>query len=541
MKNGIFKIPKPVNEPILGFLPGSKEREELRRALDYIRPKFDIPLIINGKEVSSNNKGNSVPPHNHNYILAEYSKAETEHVLQAIESSLRAKEKWEEMHWSDRASIFLKAADLMSGPYRQIMNAATMLGISKNVYQAEIDVVEMIDFLRYNAYFMQQIYSNQPISDKGQWNRLEYRPLEGFVFAITPFNFISIGGNLPTSPAIMGNTVVWKPASSAVYPAYYIMTILMDAGLPPGVINFIPGQGSTVGKEILNHRDLAGVHFTGSTGTFQWIWKRIGENISKYRTYPKIVGETGGKDFVFVHPSADIDEVATALIRGSFEFQGQKCSAASRAYIPKSMWEEIRIKIKEATEQILVGDVEDFRTFVNAVIDQPAFNTITEFIDYAKTSPEAEIITGGTYDDSKGFFIQPTTILTTNPRFRTMEEEIFGPVLTCYIYEDEKFEETLRLCDETSPYALTGSIFAKERSAVLLAEKILRNAAGNFYINDKPTGAVVGHQPFGGARASGTNDKAGSYLNLIRWVSPRTIKENFIPPKNYTYGYMKEN
>lgn len=538
MKDGIFQVPEPKNEPILGYLPGSKEREELKKKLDFIKEKFEIPLIIDGIEVLTGNKGICVPPHDHQLVLADYNKAGEEEVETAIEAALNAKENWESFHWSDRAAILLKAADLMAGPYRQIMNAATMLGISKTVFQAEIDVVELIDLFRFNAYYMSQIYAQQPSSPRGQWNRLEYRPLEGFVFAITPFNFISISGNLPTSPVLMGNTVVWKPASSAVYPAYYIMQVLMEAGLPPGVINFIPGQGSVVGKQILNHPDLAGIHFTGSTGVFQWIWKTIGNNIVKYRTYPRIVGETGGKDFIFVHESADVNEVATALIRGAFEFQGQKCSAASRAYIPESMWEGIKEQLVKATSEFKQGDVEDFTTFMNAVIDQPTFNNITSYIDYAKNSEEAEILTGGNFDDSKGYFIEPTTIVTSNPKFKTIEEEIFGPVLTVYVYPDEKFEETLELCDNTSPYALTGSIFAKDRIAIELASKILRNAAGNFYINDKPTGAVVGQQPFGGTRASGTNDKAGSYLNLLRWTSVRTIKENFTPPKDYSYPYM---
>ncbi len=541
MNDGIFQIPKPKNEPILGFLPGSKERKELRRVLETIQNKFEIPLFIDGIEIKTDDKGKSVAPHNHSHVLAEYNKAGVEEVEEAIEASLNAKEDWENMHWADRASIFLKAADLMAGPYRQYMNAATMLGLSKNVYQAEIDVVEMIDFFRFNAYFMQEIYSKQPESAEGQWNRLEYRPLEGFVFAITPFNFISIAGNLPSTPAMLGNTVVWKPASSAVYPAYYLMSTLIEAGLPPGVINFVPGKGAVVGKQVLNHRDLAGVHFTGSTGTFQWIWKTIGNNITSYRTYPRIVGETGGKDFIIAHSSADIDAVSTALIRGAFEFQGQKCSAASRAYIPQSMWEKVKTNLIETTNEIKQGDVEDFTTFVNAVIDQPAYNNIKQYIEFAQQAEDAEIITGGNYDDSEGFFIEPTTIVTSNPKFRTMQEEIFGPVLTIYVYRDENFIETLELCDDTSPYALTGSIFAKEKKAIQLASKMLRNAAGNFYINSKPTGAVVGQQPFGGARASGTNDKAGSYLNLLRWISPRTIKETFNPPKHYLYEYMEEN
>lgn len=535
-----YNIPKPINEEILGFLPRSKEREELKRTLSIIKEKVDIPLIIHGKEIFTENKGENRSPDEHSRILANYSMAGSSEVAQAIASTLKAKETWVTFHWSERAAIFLKAADLIAGPYRQKMNAVTMLGLGKTVYQAEVDVVEMIDFLRFNAYYLEEIYSNQPLSSGGQWNMLEYRPLEGFVFAITPFNFISIGGNLPTSPALMGNTVIWKPASTAVYPAYYLMKILIESGLPPGVINFVPGKGSVLGKQIIVDSNLAGVHFTGSTDTFRWIWKKIGENISNYRTYPRLVGETGGKDFIFAHPSANVDQLVTALVRGAFEYQGQKCSAASRAYIPESLWSEVKLKMLAKLKSIKIGKVENFQSFMTAVIDNAAFHRIAEYIEYARNSDEAEIISGGVYDEREGYFIDPTVIVTTNPKFRTMEEEIFGPVLTCYVYPDDEFEKTLLLCDSTSPYALTGSIFSKDRIAIKLASEILRNAAGNFYINDKPTGAVVGLQPFGGARASGTNDKAGSYLNLLRWTSPRTIKETFNPPKGISYPYMVE-
>lgn len=535
-----YNIPKPINEKILGFLPGSKEREELKKTLSMIKEKISIPIIIHGKEIFTENKGENRSPDEHSRILANYSMAGSLEVAQAIVSALKAKEIWETFHWTERAAIFLKAADLMAGTYRQKLIAVTMLGLGKTVYQAEVDVIEMIDFLRFNAYYLQEIYSNQPLSTSGQWNMLEYRPLEGFVFAITPFNFISIGGNLPSSPALMGNTVIWKPASSAVYPAYYLMKILLESGLPPGVINFVPGKGSVLGKQIMDDPNLAGVHFTGSTDTFRWIWKKIGENISNYRTYPRLVGETGGKDFVFAHPSANVDQLVTALIRGAFEYQGQKCSAASRSYIPESMWKEVKSKMLEKLQSIKIGKVEDFQSFMTAVIDNAAFRRIVKYIEFARNSDEAEIISGGTYDEQEGYFIDPTFIVTTNPKFKTMEEEIFGPVLTCYVYPDDKFEKTLLLCDSTSPYALTGSIFSQDRIAIKLASEILRNAAGNFYINDKPTGAVVGLQPFGGARASGTNDKAGSYLNLLRWTSPRTIKETFDSPREISYPYMIE-
>lgn len=538
----LFKVPKPSNEPVLSYLPGSKERDELRKALKELKStKMEIPLIIGGKEVKSSSKATCILPHNHSHVLAEYSKAGTSEVNQAIAAALEARKKWSMLPWQERASVFLKAADLLAGPYRAKVNAAAMLNMSKNVYQAEIDsACELIDFFRFNVSYMQQIYEDQPMSSKGVWNRVQYRPLEGFVFAVTPFNFLSIGGNLPSSPAMMGNVVLWKPASSAVYPAYFIMKIFIEAGLPAGVINFVPGSGSQVGDPVMAHPSLAGIHFTGSTEVFQGMWKQIGNNIANYKSYPRIVGETGGKDFIFAHPSADIDELVTACVRGAFEYAGQKCSAASRAYIPQSMWENFKSKIVATLKQAKVGDVEDFSTFMNAVIDKGAFTTISQFIDYAKTSKDAEIIFGGNYDSSKGYFIDPTVILAKDPKFKTMCEEIFGPVLTLYVYPDAEYEKTLHLCDETSPYALTGSIFARDRYAIQLATDILKDSAGNFYINDKPTGAVVGQQPFGGARASGTNDKAGSYLNLIRWVSTRSIKESFVPPKHFSYPYMSE-
>ncbi len=537
-----FNVPKPVNEPVLSYLPGSKEREELKKTLKELKSqKLELPLIIGGKEVKSSSKGTCVLPHNHSHVLAEYYKAGTAEVNLAIESALEARKKWSMLPWQERASVFLKAADLLTGPYRSKINAATMLNMSKNVYQAEIDgVCELSDFFRFNASFMQQIYEDQPNSSRGVWNRVQYRPLEGFVFAVTPFNFLSIGGNLPSSPAMMGNVVLWKPASSAVYPAYFVMKVFMEAGLPAGVINFVPGSGAQVGDPVMAHPSLAGIHFTGSTEVFQGMWKQIGANIANYKSYPRIVGETGGKDFIFAHPTADVDELVTACVRGAFEYAGQKCSAASRAYIPQSMWENFKTKIVSALKQAKIGDPEDFTTFMNAVIDKGAFTTITGFINYAKGSKDAEIIFGGNYDSSKGYFIDPTVILAKEPKFKTMCDEIFGPVLTLYVYPDGEYEKTLHLCDETSPYALTGSIFAKDRFAIQLASDILKDAAGNFYINDKPTGAVVGQQPFGGARASGTNDKAGSYLNLIRWTSMRAIKENFVPPKHFAYPYMSE-
>jgi 1-pyrroline-5-carboxylate dehydrogenase len=504
--------------------------------------QIEIPVIIGGKEIKTGNMGKCVLPHDHGTVVGTYHKAGEKEVQEAIEASLMAHRQWAKMDWQDRASIFLRAADILAGPWRSLLNAASMLCQSKNVFQAEVDAAcEFIDFLRFNAFFAMKIYEQQPpISTAGTWNRLEYRSLEGFIFASTPFNFTSIAGNLPSAPAIMGNVALWKPASNATYSAYFLMKLLQEAGVPDGVINFIPGTGSEIGPIILNSPDLAGIHFTGSTATFQNMWQTIGNNIKNYKSYPRIVGETGGKDFVFVHKDTRVKELGTALIRGAFEYQGQKCSAASRAYIPRSLWINLKDFILEEMKTVKMGDVEDFSNFINAVIDEAAFSKITEYIEFIKDSNEAEIVCGGNYDNSKGYFIEPTIAVTTNPHFRTMQEEIFGPVLTVYVYEDDKFEETLHLCDETSPYGLTGAIFSRSREAIRMAEKILVNAAGNFYINDKPTGAIVGQQPFGGSRASGTNDKAGSFLNMIRWVTPRTIKETFAPPTDYRYPFMED-
>lgn len=542
MSNALFKVEKPNNEPVLSYKPGSPERQELKAKIEELRnQEIEIPLIIGGREIKTGKIGKCVIPHDHGHLLGRYHKGGETEIRLAIEAALEAKREWAAMSWEDRAAIFLKAAELISGPYRATMNAATMLAQSKNVFQAEIDsACELIDFLRFNTYYMTEIYREQPYSPQGVWNRMEYRPLEGFVFAVTPFNFTSIAGNLPASPALMGNTVLWKPASSAVYSAYYFMRVLQEAGLPDGVINFVPGSGAEIGDPVLASPDLAGVHFTGSTSTFQRMWKTVGGNIERYKSYPRIVGETGGKDFVFVHESADIDQLVTALVRGAFEYQGQKCSAASRTYIPDSIWEEVREKLVSTTGELKMGGVEDFSNFVNAVIDRNAYDSIVEYIEYAREADNAEIIAGGTYDASTGYFIEPTIILTDDPHFKTMEEEIFGPVLTVYVYPADQYEETLKICNETSPYGLTGSIFARDKKAAVTAERMLAQAAGNFYINDKPTGAVVGQQPFGGSRASGTNDKAGSKLNLLRWTSPRAIKENFIPPADYTYPFMGE-
>jgi 1-pyrroline-5-carboxylate dehydrogenase len=543
LNNAIFKVPMPFNEPVYEFAPGSTERAKLKAALDDIAGKeIEIPLIIGGKEVRTGNLGKVVMPHDHQHVLAKYHQAGEREIQQAIEAAMAAKPAWAALRWEERAAIFLKAAELLSGKYRFVMNALSMLSTSKSAYQAEIDsTCELIDFLRFNVHFAQQVYSDQPLySPKGIWNSVQQRPLEGFVFAVAPFNFTAIAGNLATAPAIMGNTVLLKPASSCVYTPYLIMQILKEAGLPDGVINFIPGRGSMVGKICLDHRDLGGIHFTGSTGVFHQMWKTVGNNIAKYKSYPRIVGETGGKDFIFAHKSANVKKIVTAIIRGAFEFQGQKCSAASRGYIPKSLWPQVHKELESEMAKIKMGDVSDFGNFFNAVIDKSAFDTITEFIDYTKKSTTAKIIIGGGYDDSKGYFIEPTVILADSPDYRTMEEEIFGPVMTLYVYDDNKYEETLELCDQTSIYALTGAIFATERTAVSLALSKLENSAGNFYINDKPTGAVVGQQPFGGARASGTNDKAGSYLNLVRWVSPRTIKETFDAPEAFPYPFMDE-
>lgn len=540
MANAFYQVPKAVNEPILSYAPGSPERASLQAAIAEMKAQeVEIPLTIGGKKIYEGSKVSMHPPHELKHNLGHYWKAKAEHVHQAIDAAMAAKPAWENMAWQDRAAIFLKAADLISGPYRDKLNAAAMLCQSKNVFQSEIDAVaELADFFRFNVQYMTEIYAQQPESSPGVWNRLEYRPLEGFIFALTPFNFASIAGNLPSAPALMGNTVVWKPAGTQVYSAAVIMEIFEEAGLPDGVINFLPVSGPTAGDIIFAHPDFGGLHFTGSTGVFQHMWKIIGQNISKYKSYPRIVGETGGKDFVMVHPSSEVQQVVTALSRGAFEYQGQKCSAASRAYIPASMWDEVHEGLKRDLSSFKMGVVDDFSNFINAVIDEKAFDSISGYIANAKKDDNVEVIIGGNYDKSEGYFIEPTVLLAKDPKYVTMCEEIFGPVLTIYVYEDNQYEETLELLDSTSPYALTGAIFSKDRAAANLAVDKLRNAAGNFYINDKPTGAVVGQQPFGGARASGTNDKAGSVLNLYRWVSPRTIKENFVPPTDYRYPFL---
>ena len=542
MPKGFYNVPVPKNEPVLSYAPGTKERQLLKKAIADARgQQLDIPMYIGGDEVRSGNKKKLAPPHDHQHLLGHFHEGDKTHVEQAIQAALNAKDLWSNMAWEHRASIFLKAADLLAGPYRYKMNAATMLGQSKNPFQAEIDsACELIDFLRFNVYYMSQIYHEQPESSPGVWNRMEYRPLEGFTFALTPFNFTAIAGNLPTSMAMMGNTVVWKPANSAVYSANVIMQILKEAGLPDGVINLVYVSGPNAGDVIFNHRDFAGIHFTGSTGVFQGMWKTIGENIHKYKSYPRIVGETGGKDFVMVHKSAHAKEVSTALSRGAFEYQGQKCSAASRAYIPSNLWDDVKKYLLEDLKSFKMGGTEDFGNFINAVIDEKAFNSITGYIEKARQNSMNEIIAGGKYDKSKGYFIEPTVIVSKDPSSLTMCEEIFGPVLTIYVYHSENFEQTLELVDNTSPYALTGSIFSKDRYAIELATKKLANAAGNFYINDKPTGAVVGQQPFGGARGSGTNDKAGAKVNLLRWVSLRTIKETFVTPVDYRYPFLEK-
>ena len=542
MSNAIFEIPVAVNEPVLSYAPGSPEKAAVKAAIKKMKSKaINVPMFIGGKKVHTKNKVAMHPPHEINHLLGHYSKGDASHVTKAINAALKAKPAWENMAWQDRAAIFLKAADLLSGPYRAKMNAATMLGQSKNIFQAEIDAVaEMADFFRFNAQYMSDIYVQQPESAQGIWNRLEYRALEGFIFALTPFNFTSIAGNLPAAPAMLGNTVVWKPAGTQVYSAAVIMEIFEAAGLPPGVINLVYVDGPVAGNVIMNHPDFAGLHFTGSTGVFQNLWKTIGNNISNYKSYPRIVGETGGKDFVVAHSSADAKAVATALIRGAFEFQGQKCSAASRAYIPKSMWKQVEKYMRADLDSIKMGSPEDFTNFINAVIDERAFDKITNYIAEAKKAKKAKVIMGGNYSKSEGYFIEPTVILASDPKYRTMCEEIFGPVLTIHVYDDAKFEQILHIVDTTSPYALTGAVFARERTAINTAFAALRNSAGNFYINDKPTGAVVGQQPFGGGRASGTNDKAGSVLNLYRWLSPRTVKENFVPPVDYRYPFMGE-
>jgi len=542
MPNVFFNPPIPQNEPILSYAPGSPEKSALKkRILEMKAQPVDVPIVIDGKEIRTGNTGDCACPHDHRFPLGKYHKAGAEEVRAAIEAALRARQEWGAMSCEARASIFIKAAELLSGPWRATLNGANMLNASKTVHQAEIDsACELIDFLRINPFFMQKIYQQQPNSSVGCWNYIDQRPLEGFVFAVTPFNFASIAGNLPTAPAIMGNTVVWKPASSVVYIAHLIVELLKAAGLPDGVINLVPGQGNLVGDIAIAHPEMAGIHFTGSTDVFRKMWQTVGTSVRIYKNWPRIVGEPGGKDFVFAHMSADIDELAVGLIRGAFEYQGQKCSAASRAYIPKSLWPRLKARLVELQGEIKMGSPEDFTNFMCAVIDRRAFTTIKEYIDYAKGSPDAEILAGGGTDDSVGYFIQPTLILAADPKFKTMEEEIFGPVLTLFVYPDKDYEATLRLCDQTSPYALTGAIFARDRKAIVRAMDVLENAAGNFYINDKPTGAVVGQQPFGGSRSSGTNDKAGSMLNLQRWVSPRSIKENFVPPTDFRYPFMDE-
>ncbi len=535
-------VPKAYNEPVLSYKSGSPERAELKAMLKKMKSEeIEIPMVIGGKPVTTGEKVAIHPPHELKHTLGYYYKGDASQVTMAIEAALEARKTWHDMPWEQRAAIFLRAADLLSGPYRAKINAATMLAQSKTSFQAEIDAAcELADFFRFNVQYMTEIYSQQPASSKGIWNRLEYRPLEGFVYALTPFNFTSIAGNLPGAPALMGNVVVWKCSNTQVYSAKVIMEIFMEAGLPDGVINLVFVSGPVAGKTVMEHPDFAGFHFTGSTAVFQHIWKTIGTNIAKYKTYPRIVGETGGKDFVMVHKSAHADQVATALVRGAFEFQGQKCSAASRAYIPDNLWEEVQEILVAQVKSIKMGNPEDFTNFMTAVIDEASFDKLALFIDNAGKDTDAEIIVGGGYDKSEGYFIEPTVIRALDPKYVTMEEELFGPVLTLYVYDADKYEETLDILDSTSPYGLTGAIFADDRFAVDLATKKLINAAGNFYINDKPTGAVVGQQPFGGSRASGTNDKAGSSLNLMRWVSPRTIKETFIPATDYRYPFMDE-
>jgi len=538
--SGNVKVPPPVNEPVLSYAPGTPERAALKARLDEMASEtIEIPLLIGGEEIRTGDTLDVVMPHDHGHVLAKAHKAGPAEVDKAIAAAMEAHHEWSRMRWEDRAAVFLKAAELLAGPWRQTLNASTMLGQSKTAHQAEIDAAcEMVDFLRFNVHFAEKIYAEQPMSDGGMWNRSEYRSLEGFVYAITPFNFTSIGGNLPSSPAIMGNTVVWKPARTSLLSNYYMARLFEAAGLPPGVINYITGNSAQITKAILGNRDFGGIHFTGSTEVFNSFWRDIGANVGSYKSYPRIVGETGGKDFVVAHPSADPAALVTALVRGAFEYQGQKCSAASRAYVPASLWKEIRDTLVDQVQGIAMGDVQDFSNFMGAVIDKPAFDKIKGYIDRAKESADAEVIVGGECDGSKGWFVQPTVIVAKAPGYESMCEEIFGPVLTVHVYDDADWSKTLDLVDATSPYALTGAVFARDRRAVRQAMDRLRDAAGNFYVNDKPTGAVVGQQPFGGARASGTNDKAGSALNLLRWVSARSIKETFVPPVDYRYPFM---
>jgi 1-pyrroline-5-carboxylate dehydrogenase len=537
---GIRRVPEPQNDPNKAYLPGSPERAELKARLKAMAAeKLDIPCVIGGKEIRTGRTEKSVMPHDHAHVLAEYHLAEPRHVEQAIAAAAEGRKEWANWPWEDRAAVLLRAGELLATSSRATMNAATMLGQSKTVFQAEIDAAsEMVDFWRFNPYYAQELYTDQPISSHSMWNQLEYRPLEGFVYAVTPFNFTSIAGNLPTAPALMGNTVIWKPASSAMLSAYYIMRLLEEAGMPPGVINFLPGEAAQVSDVLLNSPDLAGIHFTGSTAVFNMMWKKVGENIGRYRSYPRLVGETGGKDFIVAHASADPQELAVAIARGGFEYQGQKCSAASRIYVPQSLWPDVRDRVIGIMREMRMGDVTDFRTFIGAVIDKKAFTNISGYLDDAKKN--ARVLQGGVAKGENGYFIEPTLVETSEPGYRLLCEEIFGPVVTAHAYPDDRWEETLKIIDQTSPYALTGAVFGHDRTAIRQATSVLRNAAGNFYINDKPTGAVVGQQPFGGSRGSGTNDKAGSKMNLVRWVSARTIKESFAPPKDHRYPYMTE-
>jgi 1-pyrroline-5-carboxylate dehydrogenase len=538
--HGIFRPPPPANEPVKGYTPGSPEREELKRRLDELQgQRLDVPCVIGGEEVHTGDTAPAVMPHRKDHVLADVHQAGPGEVERAIEAAGTAWQDWSRTPWEERAAVFLRAAELLSGPWRATLNAATMLNQSKTAHQAEIDAAcELIDFWRFNVEFMTRVYSEQPVSSPGVWNRLEYRPLEGFVFAVSPFNFTAIGGNLSSSVALMGNTVIWKPASTAALSAHYVMQLLRAAGLPDGVINLVYGRGSSVGDPVLASGHLAGIHFTGSTGVFQSMWKTVGENIARYRNYPRIVGETGGKDFIVAHPSADVDALLTAIVRGSFEYQGQKCSAASRVYAPSNLWPELRERLAEEVGALTMGDPADFENFMGAVIDAGSFRTQTEAIAEATSDSESSVLVGGDADDSEGYFVRPTVIETRNPSFRLLRDELFGPVVTTYVYPENDYAETLDLVDRTAPYGLTGAVFARDRAAIELAGEKLQYAAGNFYVNDKPTGAVVGQQPFGGARASGTNDKAGSMWNLIRWVSPRTIKETFVPPQDYRYPFM---
>ncbi len=537
-----YRIPVPINDPVRSYEPGSSDRQALKsRLAEMSAEKIEIPLVIGGKEVRTGDTGTQVMPHRHGHVLATWHKAGPKEVEQAVKAAAEAGREWASWSLEDRASVFLRAADLMATSWRYTINASTMLNQSKTVHQSEIDAVcESVDFLRFNAHFAQQIYDNQPMSAPLMWNRMDYRPLEGFVYTVTPFNFTSIGANLSSAPAQMGNAVIWKPASSTVFSNYHIMKLFEAAGLPPGVINFVPGNASTISDVLLNHRDLAGIHFTGSTEVFQAMWRTVGENIAKYRSYPRLVGETGGKDFILAHASAELDALITAIVRGGYEYQGQKCSAASRIYVPENLWKRVKDRLIDTIKSLSMGDVSDFRNFMGAVIDRAAFKRLTGYLEEARRSNDAQIIAGGEADDSVGYFIRPTLIQVKRPDYRTMCEELFGPVVTLYVYPEKEWESTLSIIDTSTPYALTGAVFATDRAAIADADRKLRFAAGNFYINDKPTGAVVGQQPFGGARASGTNDKAGSMMNLLRWVSARTIKENFVPPASYRYPFMSE-